>query len=98
MYLKYFKLLIALILSYTFTFSEINIYTHRHYDSDKVLFKKFTDKTGIEVNVIKGSADQLIQRLVSEGKGFSSLYFDIGRCRQVSKSKTTRFVTGWVFF
>ena len=68
MYLKYFKLLITLSLFYSFTFSELNIYTHRHYDSDKALFKKFTDKTGIEVNVIKGSADQLIQRLVSEGQ------------------------------
>ena len=48
--------------------SEINIYTHRHYDSDKILFKKFTNLTGIKVNVIKGSADQLIQRLQSEGK------------------------------
>ena len=47
---------------------EINIYTHRHYDSDKILFKKFTNLTGIKVNVIKGSADQLIQRLQSEGK------------------------------
>ena len=68
MYLKYFKLLIALNLSYSFTFSAVNIYTHRHYDSDKMLFKKFTDETGIKVNVIKGSADQLIQRLVSEGQ------------------------------
>ena len=48
--------------------SEINIYTHRHYESDKILFKKFTNLTGIKVNVIKGSADQLIQRLQSEGK------------------------------
>ena len=48
--------------------SELNIYTHRHYDSDKILFKRYTNHTGIKINVIKGSADQLIQRLQSEGK------------------------------
>ena len=90
MYLKYFKFLITLSLFYSFTFSELNIYTHRHYDSDKVLFKKFTDKTGIEVNVIKGSADQLIQRLVSEGQDSPA---DI-----LISVYAGRFVTGWVFF
>jgi len=34
-------------------FADLNIYTHRHYDSDKLLFKKFTDLTGIKINVIK---------------------------------------------
>ena len=48
--------------------AQINLYTHRHYDSDKILFEKFTKETGIKINVIKGSADQLIQRMISEGK------------------------------
>ena len=48
-------------------YSDLNIYTHRHYDSDKILFQKFTDFTGIDINIIKGSADQLIQRLENEG-------------------------------
>ena len=65
---KYFKHLILLVGIVSFISAEINVYTHRHYDSDKILFKKFTDMYGIEVNVIKGSADQLIQRLQSEGK------------------------------
>ena len=47
--------------------AEINIYSHRHYDSDKILYKAFTEETGIKINVVKGGADQLIQRLVSEG-------------------------------
>ena len=33
-------------------FADLNIYTHRHYDSDKLLFEKFTDLTGIKINVI----------------------------------------------
>jgi len=63
-------------------FGDINLYSHRHYESDKILFKEFTKKTGIKINVIKGSADQLIQRLVSEGKNSPAdvlLTVDAGR-------------------
>ena len=79
---KYLKQLIILTSMISFILADINIYTHRHYDSDKILFKKFTDITGIEVNVIKGSADQLIQRLQSEGKNSPAdilLTVDAGR-------------------
>ena len=47
---------------------EITLYTHRHYDSDKVIFEKFEQETGIKINVVKASADELIQKLESEGK------------------------------
>lgn len=47
---------------------EVNIYTHRHYDTDKKIFDNFTKKTGIKVNVVKAKADQLIKRLELEGK------------------------------
>ena len=43
--------------------NEINIYSQRHYDSDKMQYKKFEEKTGIKVNVTKAGADELIQRL-----------------------------------
>ena len=79
---KYLKQLIILISMISFILADINIYTHRHYDSDKILFKKFTDMSGIKVNVIKGSADQLIQRLQSEGKNSPAdilLTVDAGR-------------------
>ena len=61
------KIYLTLILVCTNLQAQINIYSHRHYDSDKILFQKFTDQTGIKINVIKGSADQLIERLISEG-------------------------------
>ena len=35
----------------------LTLYTHRHYDSDKLIFKKFEQKTGIKINVVKASAD-----------------------------------------
>ena len=82
MFKKYFKNVIMLVSIISYLAAEINVYTHRHYDSDKILFKRFTDMYGIEVNVIKGSADQLIQRLQSEGKNSPAdilLTVDAGR-------------------
>lgn len=47
--------------------SEVNVYSHRHYDTDKQLFKMFEEKTGIKVNVVKAKASALIKRMQSEG-------------------------------
>ncbi|QFU03091.1 Iron deficiency-induced protein A precursor [Halomonas sp. THAF5a] len=47
---------------------ELNIYSARHYDSDAALYAAFTEETGIEVNVLEGDSDQLIQRLKLEGE------------------------------
>ncbi|MDX1909473.1 MAG: Fe(3+) ABC transporter substrate-binding protein [Bacteroidia bacterium] len=46
---------------------EVNVYTHRHYDTDDALFRNFEAKTGIRVNVIKGGEDELLNRLETEG-------------------------------
>ncbi len=46
----------------------INVYSHRHYDVDKKVFDKFTEETGIKVNVVKAGADELITRLETEGE------------------------------
>ncbi|MFA7083046.1 MAG: Fe(3+) ABC transporter substrate-binding protein [Arcobacteraceae bacterium] len=58
-------LLLALSL---FAASEVNVYSHRHYDTDKELFKMFEEKTGIKVNVVKADASALIKRIQTEGK------------------------------
>lgn len=59
----------ALILtSSLFASNEVNVYSHRHYDTDKKLFKMFEEKTGIKVNVVKAKASALIKRIESEGK------------------------------
>lgn len=47
--------------------SEINVYSARHYDSDKRLISDFTEATGIRVNVIEAGADALIERIRTEG-------------------------------
>ena len=46
---------------------EITLYSHRHYDADKEIIAKFEKDTGIKVNVVKASADELIQKMESEG-------------------------------
>ncbi len=46
----------------------ITLYSHRHYQSDEQLFQRFAEKTGIEVKVVKASADELIERLKAEGE------------------------------
>ncbi|MEX0730009.1 MAG: Fe(3+) ABC transporter substrate-binding protein [Aquisalimonadaceae bacterium] len=46
---------------------EVNVYSARHYDSDEALYSAFTEKTGIEVRVLQGDSDQLIERIRREG-------------------------------
>ena len=46
---------------------EVNLYSHRHYDTDQTLYDRFEKQTGIKVNVIQGKADELIARLSREG-------------------------------
>ncbi|WP_136254160.1 Fe(3+) ABC transporter substrate-binding protein [Onishia niordana] len=46
----------------------VNVYSARHYDSDQALYDAFTEKTGIDVNVLEGNSDQLIQRILLEGE------------------------------
>jgi iron(III) transport system substrate-binding protein len=47
---------------------EVNVYSHRHYDTDQALFAEFTRQTGIKVNVVKADADELLKRLELEGE------------------------------
>lgn len=46
----------------------VNVYTHRHYEVDQEIFERFENETGIKVNVVKASADELIVRLENEGE------------------------------
>ena len=67
---------------------EINIYSQRHYDSDKMQYKKFEEKTGIKVNVTKAGADELIQRMKNEGdKSQADLFItvDVGKLWQAGE-------------
>jgi iron(III) transport system substrate-binding protein len=45
----------------------LNLYTGRHYDTDQRLYDLYSAVTGVTINVIQGDADQLIERIRSEG-------------------------------
>lgn len=64
----FFKSLLALgIVSSLAMANEVNVYSHRHYDSDKALFQTFEKNTGIKVNVITAKAEELVSKLKIEG-------------------------------
>ncbi|MCF2970130.1 Fe(3+) ABC transporter substrate-binding protein [Synechococcus sp. Nb3U1] len=46
---------------------EVNLYTSRHYGTDEELYELFKQKTGITVNWVQGNADEITQRIRSEG-------------------------------
>lgn len=46
---------------------ELNLYSSRHYHTDDQLYADFTQQTGIQVNLVEGKADELIERIKSEG-------------------------------
>lgn len=45
----------------------VNVYSSRHYDTDISLYDTFTEETGIQINLIEGSSDELIERIRNEG-------------------------------
>ena len=63
-----FKIFLFLFIFANFaTADEINLFTSRHYESDAKLFKKFTDQTGIKINIISGKSKVLEKRIFEEG-------------------------------
>lgn len=71
------------------TYGEVNVYTHRHYESDQELFKLFEERTGIKVNVINASADELIQKMSLEGSNSPAdvlITVDAGRLHRAKTS------------
>lgn len=48
------------------SWADIRLYTERHYPADKVILKQFTDKTGIDVKVLKSGANELLARMKAE--------------------------------
>jgi len=45
----------------------LNLYSARHYQTDEALYADFTKASGIRINRIEASDDQLLERLKSEG-------------------------------
>ena len=64
------KILIVLLCIGTYLSASevVNVYSHRHYEVDKQLYKEFYKQTGIKVNLLKASSVELIKRIEKEGK------------------------------
>ena len=76
-------LITSLFLSAFAVADEVNVFNARHYKADAELYSKFTNKTGIKVNLINGKAGALEKRMIKEGAdGSADLYItaDAGRC------------------
>ena len=71
-----------------FAVSEVNVYSQRHYDSDKILLKQFEEKTGIKVNVVTAKAEELVAKLAIEGANTQAdilITADIGNLYQAKE-------------
>ena len=58
---------VALVFSSAAAADTVNVYSARHYDSDQELYDAFTAKTGIEVSLLEGGSDMLVERIQREG-------------------------------
>ncbi len=65
----------------------VHVYSHRHYDTDQDLFRRFEELSGYEVQVVEAGADELIQRLIAEGSNSPAdvlITVDAGRLHQAT--------------
>ena len=58
-----------------FAEGSVNLYSARHYESDKALYAIFEKETGIKVNVVSANAPELIERIKREGEATSADLF-----------------------
>ena len=77
----------------------VNVYSHRHYDADQLLFDRFQELTGIEVRVVTATADELITRLEREGAASPAdvlVTVDAGRLHRAKELGLLRPVTSQI--
>ena len=70
------------------TGKEVKVYSGRHYNTDRIIYKKFAEKTGIKVRLIEASGISLIERLKREGKNSQAdliLLVDAARITNAAK-------------
>jgi iron(III) transport system substrate-binding protein len=68
--------------------NKVNVYSARHYDTDQSLYDNFTKETGIQVNLIEGKEDELLERIKTEGANSPADVFitvDAGRLWRAEK-------------
>ena len=68
---------------------EVKVYSGRHYNTDRGVYKKFADETGIKVRLIEAAGISLIERLRREGKNSHAdliLLVDAARITNAAKA------------
>ena len=81
--------LFSVILPVKSTEREVKVYSGRHYNTDRGVYKKFADETGIKVRLIEASGISLIERLKREGKNSQAdliLLVDAARITNAAKA------------
>ena len=71
------------------TQKEVKVYSGRHYNTDRSVFKKFAEETGIKVRLIEAAGISLIERLKREGKNSQAdviLLVDAARITNAAKA------------
>ena len=94
-----FKKLIRLALTFSLFFNvnlpanstekEVKVYSGRHYNTDREVYKKFAEETGIKVRLIEAAGISLIERLRREGKNSQAdliLLVDAARITNAAKA------------
>ena len=86
---KYLFLIALFVFNSNLLAAEVNIYSARKEALIKPLLDRFTEKTGITVNLLTGKADTLIKRLEVEGKNTPAdllLTVDVARLHRARQS------------
>ena len=68
---------------------EVRVYSGRHYNTDRSVYKKFAEETGIKVRLIEAAGISLIERLKREGKNSQAdliLLVDAARITNAAKA------------
>ena len=71
------------------TEKEVRVYSGRHYNTDRGVYKKFAEDTGIKVRLIEAAGISLIERLKREGKNSQAdliLLVDAARITNAAKA------------
>ena len=82
------SLLFNLNISANSTEKEVKVYSGRHYNTDRGVYKKFAEETGIKVRLIEAAGISLIERLKREGKNSQAdliLLVDAARITNAAK-------------
>ena len=93
-----FKKLLYAALTFSFLFNvslptystekEVKVYSGRHYNTDRGVYKRFAEETGIKVRLIEAAGISLIERLNREGKNSQAdliLLVDAARITNAAK-------------